>query len=236
MVIVVSPAYREKASSPFPTSSRPIDSANRLASSFTYLCARGARKFLRAGLERCDLEQVAALGLIKASRRYDATSRTPFEAYAWLTIVGELLHYVRDHEHHVRVPRRLFELERDVARAEEALVTRLQRQPAAAEIAEALGVSAAAVQRARHPRGVRHLSLEEAPARALASDELASDDRLALDCAFASLGVLERRVVGGVYLLGLSQRELARSLGLPPKNVSRIHLGALARMRRAWTV
>ena len=82
---MVSPAYMEESASPLVSyASRHIDAANRLVTSFSYLCGRAARKFLRSGLERCDLEQVAAVGLIKASRRYDAGTRTPFEAYAWL--------------------------------------------------------------------------------------------------------------------------------------------------------
>jgi DNA-directed RNA polymerase specialized sigma subunit len=32
----------------------------------------------------------------------------------------------------------------------------------------------------------------------------------------------------------MTQAQLARSLHLSPKRVSRIHLGALASMRRAW--
>ncbi len=41
-------------------------SADGLIVGYQYLCRRGAKKFLRTGLERSDLEQVAAIGLIKA--------------------------------------------------------------------------------------------------------------------------------------------------------------------------
>ncbi|HEY0799067.1 MAG TPA: sigma factor, partial [Candidatus Baltobacteraceae bacterium] len=97
--------------------------------SYQYLCRRGARKFLRPGLERCDLEQVAAIGLIKAYDRYDVSLHTPFEAYAWLSIVSELMHHVRDAEGIVRLPRRLRGLERRYARAHEQLAMRLKRTP-----------------------------------------------------------------------------------------------------------
>ena len=152
---MVSPAYMEESASPLVSyASRRIDAANRLVTSFSYLCGRAARKFLRSGLERCDLEQVAAIGLIKASRRYDAGTRTPFEAYAWLVIVGELMHYVRDYEFGIRIPRALLELEREVAAAQDALAVRLEREPTTAEIADVLGVSAMAVARARRIRSV----------------------------------------------------------------------------------
>ena len=56
---------------------------------------------MRRGLDRADLEQVAAIGLIKAVDRYDCAQAAPFEAYAWLLVLGELMHYVRDSERFV---------------------------------------------------------------------------------------------------------------------------------------
>jgi RNA polymerase sigma factor (sigma-70 family) len=63
--------------------------------SYHYLCKRGARKFLRSDVERGDLEQVAAIALIKACDRYDDSLPTPFEAFAWISIVGELMNHLR---------------------------------------------------------------------------------------------------------------------------------------------
>jgi RNA polymerase sigma-B factor len=213
------------------------ESANRLASSFHYLCARGARRFLRAGLERCDLEQVAAVGLIKASRRYDSGKRTPFEAYAWLMILGELMHYVRDHERAVRVPRRTLALERDVAATRDALACRNGREPSDAEIGAELGILAITVADARRARAaLRPLAFDDVPQFALAANEsLEAEDRVLIRRAFGTLGTLERRVIAGIYCVGLTQLQLAAALQLTPKRISRIHLSALAHMRRAWS-
>ena len=106
---------------------------------YRYLCQRGARKFRRPGLDARDLEQVAAIGLIKACDRYDARSRTPFEAYAWLLIVGELMHYVRDHEYLVRLPRWMKRVEKECSAAQECLLVSLEREPSDAEVAAYLG-------------------------------------------------------------------------------------------------
>src|SRR5947209_16550463 len=107
---------------------------------YRYLCRRGARKFLRAGLERCDLEQVAALGLIKAYDKYDGTMETPFEAFAWLFVVGELMHYVRDYERIVRPPRSFRSLEKRWQRAFDELVGSLKREPTRTELARHMDV------------------------------------------------------------------------------------------------
>ena len=47
-----------------------------------HLCVRGARNFRRAESDPADLEQVAAIGLIKATDTYCHDRTTPFEAYA----------------------------------------------------------------------------------------------------------------------------------------------------------
>ena len=226
-----SPTVSAGAASPLPTASDTTGS-DELIGRYRHLCARGARKFVRPQLERSDLEQVAALGLVKAARRYDPSMRTPFEAFAWIAIVGELMHYVRDHEHAIRMPRKLASIERDAARNRDALVARLGREPRDEELAAALATTRTELERARAARAsIRTISLDVASAEPAA---LALEDRLLIEDAFASLGNLERRIVGGVYLLGLTQRQLSKSLHLTPKRVSRIHRGALARMRRAW--
>jgi RNA polymerase sigma-B factor len=217
------------------TSSRLPHSPDGLIASFHHLCKRGAHKFWRSGLERNDLEQVAAIGLIKAARRYDPAMPTPFEAFAWLTIVGELMHHVRDSERAVRIPRRLQSLERAAARAHEALLVLLGREPNDAELAEALGVLRPAIAELRHARSVAvPLRIDESGAERVALRQpLELEDRILFDDAFASLTQTERYVIVGIYVLGLTQIELGRRLAVSAKGVSRVHRAALARMRFA---
>lgn len=200
-----------------------------------YLCRRAARKFIRSGLERSDLEQVAAIGLIKAARRFDPAAGTPFEAYAWITIVGELMHHVRDYERPVRVPRRLSALEPHYARTCEALAARLDREPSDREVANAMGVVPRTVEELRGAREVAQpVALDDVDAARLARrEEPALEDRLLVRRAFAALSLLERRVIAGTYVLGLTQRELSRRLGISAKSVSRLHRTALGTMQRA---
>src|SRR5215469_9732086 len=68
----------------------------RLVAKYWYLCRRAARRFRRCGLERGDLEQAGAIGLIKAVERYRSPCGAPFEAFASLLVRGELMQYVRD--------------------------------------------------------------------------------------------------------------------------------------------
>lgn len=211
-------------------------SSDGLISVHHYLCRRAARKFWRPGLERSDLEQVAALGLIKAARRFDPAVRTPFEAFAWMTILGELMHYVRDHERTVRVPRRLRTLEVTFARAHETLLGRLGREPSDAEIAAVMGVLAATVAEVRGAcAAAQPVTIEDADVATFRERAaLSLEDRLLVRSALAGLTPIERRVIAGVYLLGLKQLDVARRLGISPKRVSRLHQAALRNMQRAW--
>ena len=210
--------------------------ADRLVTAYAYLCRRGARKFWRIGLERCDLEQVAAIGLIKASRRFEPSSETPFEAYAWLTIVGELMHHVRDHERLVRTPRNLKALEANVGRARDACVARLGREPRDIEVAAEMGVAERTVSDVRRAlASATVLPLDDPGARALVSgSSLAPEDRLLVADAFARLSTIERRIIIGVDVLGITQLEIGRLLGLSARRVSRVRRGALVAMQRAW--
>ncbi len=212
---------------------RPHD-RDALVRDYRYLCTRGARKFLRPTLERADLEQVAAVGLIKAARRFDPAMQTPFEAYAWIAIIGELMHHVRDNEYAIRLPRRLATIDRHVAGATNALAARFGRQPNDDEIASALSLSASHVRQARHARAaIRPVCFDATPAIDRQRHEHAVEDRFFIEHAFASLEDIERRIVSGVYFLGFTQAQLASALRLSPKRVSRIHRSALARMRDA---
>jgi RNA polymerase sigma factor (sigma-70 family) len=114
------PIARSACPSPSPAPQTPVDRDGTVVA-YWYLCRRAARRFMRRGLDRADLEQVAAIGLIKAIDRYDRTQSAPFEAYAWLLVVGELMHYVRDSERFLRAPRGVRELERRWSAAARAL-------------------------------------------------------------------------------------------------------------------
>ncbi|MGB8203247.1 MAG: sigma-70 family RNA polymerase sigma factor [Candidatus Baltobacteraceae bacterium] len=218
----------------------PPGERERFIGSYHYLCRRGARKFSRSGIESADLEQVAAIGLIKAADRYDVAARTPFEAFAWIMIVGELMHYVRDHERLVRVPRRLLALERRYVATTESLASSLGRSPNDREIAEAMGIFSNTIVELRCMRETKQLICVDDPNITGMRERLfepeggiALEDRMLLEAALASLTRLERRVVVSLYLLEMTQLELARDLGISPKRVSRLHGNALARMQRA---
>jgi RNA polymerase sigma-B factor len=196
---------------------------------YGYLCRRGARKFRRAESEPSDLEQVAAIGLIKATDRYRAERTTPFEAYAWLLIVGELMHYVRDHERTIRIPRRLRTLERRYVAAWETLAASRQAEPTTADLADALGVGTAEVEELL----VSTRAAVPCDALAARATTISIDERLTITMAVEALSARERTVVLGTYAAGLSQSEIAMLIGLSQSQVSKILSRALGKLHRS---
>lgn len=205
---------------------------------YGYLCARAGRKFRRPGLDRADLEQIAAIGLIKACDRYDPTLQTPFEAFAWLFIVGELMHYVRDHERIVRAPRRLRDLERRCLEVHDTLTAELGREPRRAEIARSLGVTLQEVDDvARYreqavPESIDTLQPHQLRRCSYTLED--RDNRIVLEAALALLNDTERKIILALYASGYSQIELAERLGYSRRHISRLHRAALKKMQPVW--
>ena len=193
---------------------------------------------MRRGLERSDLEQVAAIGLLKARDRYDSRASTPFAIYAWRLIVGELSHHVRAHEHLIRPPRKLQALERRYATEWERLGGILGREPDDRELAAALGTTfGTAVQirellvRRRCPDVLEASALETGTPLHAGAAALDVDDLIWLKGALARLSPLERRVVVGIYWCELPRTVLGRKLGLGAAAVANLHDRAVLRLR-----
>lgn len=211
---------------------------DRLFREYQYLCARGARKFCRRSADRADLEQIAAIGLIKACDRYDSALNTPFEAFAWLFVVGELMHYIRDGERMVRAPRRLRELDRRYQAAHDALVAELHREPAMSEVAQYMRLTL---------REIEDLALYRAQALPESLDALephelrpfsytleAREDRIVAEAALACLTDIERVIILALYAKGYSQVEVSERLGYSRRHISRLHRAALQKMQPMW--
>ena len=105
------------------------------------MAERLARHFRNRGESLEDLQQVAALGLVKAVTRYDPDRGSAFESFAVPTIVGEIKRHFRDHMWGLHVPRRVQELRNRVRVSVRELSTSLDGgSPSVARIAEHCGL------------------------------------------------------------------------------------------------
>ena len=100
-----------------------------------------AAKFTGRGMPREDLEQVAAMGLLKALERYEPDRNLRFVTYAVPTITGDLRNYLRDKGSMVRAPRDARQRLYQMARLQERFEQEHLRTPSAMELAQEMGIT-----------------------------------------------------------------------------------------------
>lgn len=196
-----------------------------------------AWKFAAGGGEVDDLRQVAYVGLIKASRRFDPARGVDFLSFAVPTITGELKRHVRDHGYFVRPPRRVQELRNRTLRAREQLRHTLQREPSCADLARFLQTPPAQVQEAL-ALATRPAPLEEAQGnRAPTADDSTTRDRFELLTILAPalrrLPSRERHILYLRFFKELTQQQIARTVGVSQVHVSRLITETLSDLREA---
>jgi len=206
-----------------------------------------ANRFAQRGVESDDLCQVARLGLVKAVDRFDPSTSYRFSTFATPTILGEIKRYFRDHSRPLHVPRGIQELASEVERCSRNLTQHLHRVPSPTEIADALGVTEERVLQALALEEVsRPMSLEAESGSGKAGEALrpveqrvGSDDaglrraehQVCVQQVLRQLSEPLQCVIRLRYLAELSQREVARRLGLSQMQVSRMEKRALNQLR-----
>jgi RNA polymerase sigma-B factor len=221
---------------------------NKLREKVIELCLpfaeRLARRFHGLGEPTADLNQVAALALLKAVDRYDSTLGTDFPSFATPTIVGDLKRHFRDRGWSVRVPRRLQELRLEINRARDQLTHQLGRVPTVADIAAHLDVDEEAVTEALVAAGAyRSTSLftpvgseDDGPTLV---DRLGVEDRdyeavdihETLQPLIAGLPERERQLIAMRFFGNMTQAQIAERLGISQMHVSRLLTRTLSRLR-----
>jgi RNA polymerase sigma-B factor len=191
-----------------------------------------ARRYVGKGEPLDDLEQVASLGLLKAIDRFDVSRDVRFATFAVPTIAGELKRHFRDRGWMLRVPRDIQELSGRVTRARETLTRDLGRSPTVEEVARMLDAGVEQVlEGLRAADSYRLMSLDQPLGDgAGALEAIGGDDegyelaehRVLLRRGLDGLGAREREIVRLRYYEGLTQREIARAVGISQMHVSRL--------------
>jgi RNA polymerase sigma-B factor len=191
-----------------------------------------ARRYANKGEALDDLEQVAALGLVKAIDRFDLDREVRFTTFAVPTIAGEIKRHFRDRGWMLRVPREVQELSARIAVARERLTRELGRSPTVPELAGAVHSSIERVLDAlTAAEAYRALSLDEPLGDGIdALDSLGGPDegfelveqRFLLRSGLIHLPPREREILHLRFYEGLTQREIADRVGVSQMHVSRL--------------
>jgi RNA polymerase sigma-B factor len=225
------------------------DSALRdaLVERYLPLARQLARRYQRPDEPLDDLVQVAALGLVKAVDRFDASRSVAFSSYAVPTILGEIKRHFRDRTWSVRVPRDLQEMALRVERTVDQLTRELHRQPSVTELAERVDAGEEQVLEALEASGAyRAMSLEtprgseaegtETLADSVGGEEdgyMRAEDRATIAQLMRSITPREREVLRLRFEEDLTQAEIGELIGVSQMQVSRIIRQAVSRLRHA---
>src|SRR3954466_10592477 len=104
-----------------------------------------AHRYRQRGLAEDDLVQAAYVGLVKAVNGFDPSHERDFLSYAVPTVTGEVKRYFRDFGWTVRPPRRVQELQGQIAKVSNQMTQRLGRSPRPSEVAEEVGLDVESV-------------------------------------------------------------------------------------------
>ena len=215
-----------------------------LVEGYLPLCRSIAWKFRGQGVETEDLEQVAAIALMKAIERFEPERGFKFTTFAMPTIAGEVRNHIRDKGGVIRVNRdtrsRLFQLRKVTDR----LTQQLHREPSLKEIAAAMEITPDELLALLDARDASEtLSMDAA----MGSDEDAQrlEERLGVQdggyerveqqqwmkWVFQQVTPQERLLLEKRFIERLGQRETAKALGVSQMQISRMERKLLARLR-----
>jgi RNA polymerase sigma-B factor len=204
-----------------------------------WIATQCASRFRYRGEPELDLVQVAMLGLVKATDRYDPEREVPFHAFAIPTILGELKRHFRDTTWAISVPRSAKDLMPRLRAATEVLDQRLGRSPTIDELAAELRVDREVVIAGLEARGANRMKTLSEPDAAnvqtfgWANGDMTAEieDRLAALDALSHLDERSRKIMVWRFYEELTQREIGERLGIGQVQVSRLLRSALQRLR-----
>ncbi|NUR09765.1 MAG: SigB/SigF/SigG family RNA polymerase sigma factor [Nocardioidaceae bacterium] len=193
-----------------------------------------AHRYRQRGLAEDDLVQAAYVGLVKAVNGFDPSHERDFLSYAVPTVTGEVKRYFRDFGWSVRPPRRVQELQGQIAKASSELTQRLGRSPRPSEVAEALGLEIESVIEALAADGAFTPASLDVPVGAdgaatlgdLMPDEAegfeSAEARVMLGPAVRNLAPRDRRILELRFFHGWTQEQIAQDIGVTQMQVSRL--------------
>ncbi|HOB34891.1 MAG: RNA polymerase sporulation sigma factor SigG [Firmicutes bacterium] len=201
------------------------------------------KQFHNRGENIDDLFQVGCVGLVKAVDNFDPGMGVRFSTYAVPMILGEIRRYLRDNNV-IRVSRSLRRIAHKALQAREQLAKRIGREPTIEEIAASLELPPEEVVHALDAN-FDPISLHESvyndstdplylmdQIRDAGNDDTSWMQKLLLKEALDKLSPREKEILHKRFMVGMTQVQVARLLGISQAQVSRLEKGALSFIKK----
>ncbi len=199
------------------------------------------QRFSNRGEPLDDLFQVGCMGLIKAIDNFNTDLQVRFSTYAVPMIIGEVRRYLRDNNS-VRVSRSLRDTAYKAIQAREKLSNELNREPRVEEIAKELDMNkedvVIALEAIVEPVSLYEPVYNEGGDAIYVMDQIGDKntadswmDEIMIKDSIKKLSQREKNILNLRFMLGKTQTEVAKEIGISQAQVSRLEKSALKRIK-----
>lgn len=199
------------------------------------------QRFSNRGEPLDDLFQVGCMGLIKAIDNFNTDLHVRFSTYAVPMIIGEVRRYLRDNNS-VRVSRSLRDTAYKAIQVRERLSNELNREPKVEEIAKELDISkedvVIALEAIVEPVSLYEPVYNEGGDAIYVMDQIGDRntpdswmDEIMIRDSIKRLSQREKNILNLRFMLGKTQTEVAKEIGISQAQVSRLEKSALKRIK-----
>lgn len=199
------------------------------------------QRFSNRGEPLDDLFQVGCMGLIKAIDNFNTDLQVRFSTYAVPMIIGEVRRYLRDNNS-VRVSRSLRDTAYKAIQAREKLSNELNREPRVEEIAKELDMNkedvVIALEAIVEPVSLFEPVYNEGGDAIYVMDQIGDRntpdswmDEIMIKDSIKKLSQREKNILNLRFMLGKTQTEVAKEIGISQAQVSRLEKSALKRIK-----
>lgn len=199
------------------------------------------QRFSNRGEPLDDLFQVGCMGLIKAIDNFNTDLQVRFSTYAVPMIIGEVRRYLRDNNS-VRVSRSLRDTAYKAIQAREKLSNELNREPRVEEIAKELDMNkedvVIALEAIVEPVSLYEPVYNEGGDAIYVMDQIGDRntpdswmDEIMIKDSIKKLSQREKNILNLRFMIGKTQTEVAKEIGISQAQVSRLEKSALKRIK-----
>ncbi|MBC8574950.1 RNA polymerase sporulation sigma factor SigG [Yanshouia hominis] len=215
---------------------------DRMIASNLRLVLSVVQKFANRGENPDDLFQVGCIGLIKAIDHFDPTLEVRFSTYGVPMIIGEIRRYLRDNNA-VRVSRSMRDTAYKALQVRERLLGENLVEPTVEQIAKEMGVRrqevVAALEAIVEPISLYEPIYSDGGDPIFVMDQIGDPgtdgdwlDEISFREAIAALAEREKKILSLRFVVGKTQMEVAREVGISQAQVSRLEKGALEKIKK----
>lgn len=189
-----------------------------------------------------DLFQIGCIGLIKAVDNFDLSHNVKFSTYAVLMIEGEIKRYIRDNNA-VRISRGIKDLSYKILKYKENYFDKFNVYPTNEEIASYFKITEFEVREAmlslKEPMSIFEPIYNDGDESIFLVDQIEDkkenknvDELISLRKALNKIKERERNILLERYIIGKTQMEIAKEIGISQAQVSRIEKNAIKTMKK----